>query len=82
MLKFLLILVLLIYLIYKVGGFFFKLLFMGSQQQRSYDSQHTHQQKSHTPPNSNVKVDYVPKKDRKSGENFEGGQYVDFEEVK
>lgn len=82
MVKFLLILILIIYLLYRVWGFFVSLIFGPQQQRYQQQQQSSNQQHAHKPPNSNVNVDYVPKKDRKSGEDFEGGQYVDFEEVK
>ena len=71
MLRLIVILVLLIYLVNKVGGFLFRVL--GHSQR--------------TPPNfrppgdANVNMDSPPKKtNRKSG--IKGGDYVDYEEVK
>lgn len=91
--KFLLITILIFYLIYRVGGFFFRMLFASAfqQQQRHYQNrqQNGHQQNGYqqnrtkTPPNSNVRVEYVPREDeRKEKKDFKGGQYVDYEEVK
>lgn len=79
MVKVLFILILVIYVFYKTAGFLFKLVFgplradPGSFQRR--------QQYSRKAPNSNLNIDKVPhqKVDRKSG--YEGGDYVDFEEV-
>ena len=81
MLKFILFLILILYAIYRVGGFLFKVFFIGAQaQQRPHSNQG--QRPGKTPPNSNVRVDYVPEDKKKSEENPNGGQYVDFEEVK
>lgn len=95
MLKFLLITILIFYLIYKVGGFFFRMLFTSAfqQQQRHYQEarQNAHKnqngynqkQSAKNPPNSNVRVDYVPaQEERNDKKDFKGGQYVDYEEVK
>lgn len=89
MLKFFLILILVFYLIYRLGGFFLRVLFTNAfqQQQRQYQSQQRPNQNGHskTPPNSNVRVDYVPKetgKGQAEKKEFNGGQYVDYEEVK
>ena len=83
MLKFFLILILIFYLIYRLGGFFLRVLFTSAfqQHQRQYrQGQNGHHVK--TPPNSNVQVDYIPKEDRGDRKEFDGGQYVDYEEVK
>lgn len=76
MLKFLIILVLLIYTFYKVASFLFKIVFGGVQRNefRSYD----HQSKQ---TNGKVNVDRAPSKRKKDG-GYQGGEYVDFEEVK
>jgi uncharacterized protein YxeA len=83
MLKFLLILILVIYLLYKVGGFLFKIMFLGSPnyQQRSQNGYERNHRKAQ---DGNLNIDYVPKKERgeKTGKGFKGGDYVDFEEVK
>lgn len=87
MLKFLLITILIFYLIYKVGGFFFRMLFANAyqqhQRQQRYQQNGYTQKQAKTPPNSNVRVEYVPdQEDRKEKKDFNGGQYVDYEEVK
>jgi hypothetical protein len=66
--RFLIILSIIAYLLYKIGGFFFK-AGAASQQYRQ------------TPPkqNSNVKPDSAPGKRNGS---IKGGEYVDYEEVK
>ncbi|MFY0607334.1 MAG: DUF4834 family protein [Cyclobacteriaceae bacterium] len=80
MLKFLLIVGLIFYVIYRVAGFFFKAVFL-SAQQRAQNNPYTQQRQSQTRPRSgNLNIDYMPK-DKKSKDDFKGGDYVDFEEV-
>ena len=67
MLKIILFAVLFFYAIYRVSGFLVKIFGMGSQPQ---------QQRNH--PRGNVRVDDDTKKSKKS---FEGGEYIDYEEV-
>ncbi len=47
----------------------------GSFQQRQ-------QHYSKKAPNSNLNIDNVPQKKSENNQGFEGGEYVDFEEVK
>lgn len=56
-------------------------LFGQSQQQRNFDSS---QHRQTRPSDGNVHVDYAPKdnKTKKSSDNYKGGDYVDYEEVK
>jgi len=73
MLKFLLILLLFIYLSFRIGGYLLRLLLGGNnpdQQRREY--------KKTRPRDGNVDVDYMPKKGKKG---YDGGDYVDYEEV-
>lgn len=84
MLKFLLILALILYVIYRVGGFFFRVLFAKTIYEQARASQQRQQQArySRPAPNGNVKIDYVPDKQQgKKGDN-RAGEYIDFEEVK
>jgi hypothetical protein len=67
MFKFLLILGIIAYLIFKIGGFFFK-AGAASQQFRQPDRR----------PQNSVNTD---PKEKKNG-NIKGGEYVDYEEVK
>lgn len=69
--RFLIILGLIGYVLYKVGGLFFR-AGASSQQDRF-------QQRK--PTNGNVNVDSAPDKPAKSG-RIKGGEYVDYEEVK
>ena len=70
MLKFLLILALSLYILSKIGGFFFRA--GAATQQRS-------QQRK--PSDGNVYVNTNPNSTKNKG-NFKGGDYVDYEEVK
>lgn len=74
MLKFLLILSLFVFIVFKIGGFLFRLA-AGSSPQHPYRQTRT------KPSDGNVHVDYVPG-EKKSKGNFKGGEYVDYEEVK
>ena len=79
MIKFLVILVLIIYVFYKTAGFLFRIVFgnlrsdPGSFQRKQY---------SKKAPNSNLNIDKVPSPQSKSKPGYEGGEFVDFEEVK
>ena len=75
MFKFLLIIFLVGYGLYRVGGFLFKILSLGG----SSFEKHTRTTPKR-PPGSNVDVDFVPGKTGKK--DFKGGEYVDFEELK
>ncbi len=80
MFKFLLIIGLIFYVIYRVAGFFFKMVFL-SAQQRSQGGSHAERQSQSRPKSGNINIDYVPQ-DKKHKNDFKGGDYVDFEEVK
>ena len=53
-------------------------MFRQAQQRQTQQSQRA------TPPDGNVHVDYAPKSTgkNKSSDNFKGGDYVDYEELK
>ena len=68
MVKVILFFVLICYTIYRVGGFVVKILSFGSTD--SKNSVHK---------NGNIRVDKQP---TKGNGHFDGGEYVDFEEVK
>lgn len=68
--KQLIILALIVYIVSKLSGFFFRIT--GSSQRDS-----TTQSRR---PVGNIKVDSVPKKEKRS--TIKGGDYVDYEEVK
>ena len=75
MIKFLLILFLICYALYRVGGFLFKIMSIGASQAQQQKQQSTRRKA----PQSNLNIDHMPKKHAKG---YEGGDYVDFEEVK
>ncbi|MCR9251591.1 MAG: DUF4834 family protein [bacterium] len=76
MLKVLLIIFLVLYCFYKVGGFLLKSFFVGQQAQRPYDA---HQKRK--PEDGNVYVDTQSQPKSKKDKNFNGGEYVDYEEL-
>jgi len=76
MIKFLLILSVISYLIYKVGGFLFKILFIGATQSKRASNMRSG--RKYSAPDSNVYIEDIPKK----SEGFKGGDYIDYEEVK
>ncbi len=69
MLKFLLILFLIVWILSKLGGFFFRAGV--SSQQRQYQSRK---------PEGTMNSDDPPPKQKRG--NIKGGEYVDYEEVK
>ena len=92
MLKFLIISIIFIYVVYKVSGFLLKIFYpiqnarraqAEFERQRDFGPEYRRQQKQQ-PPNGNIYVDHVPEERKKSRttEDFKGGEYVDFEEVK
>ncbi len=78
MLKFLLILILIIYVLAKVGGYLFKMFYIGASgaQRRSA---YPHDKKR--APNSNLDYEFRQKSSDKSNKGFSGGEYIDYEEV-
>lgn len=88
MLKFLIILVLIIYLLYRVGGFLFRLFFLNAseyqqqQQQQRRTGSYDHHSDKRKAPDSNLNIDYVPRDSKgKKIDGYKGGEYVDYEEV-
>lgn len=84
MLKFLLILFIIFYVIYKASGFLMKSVFRSVQNQHraQYQNQQSANHSHKKAPNSNLNIEYVPKDGKEHNSNFEGGDYVDYEEVK
>ncbi|MGB3183128.1 MAG: DUF4834 family protein [Cyclobacteriaceae bacterium] len=93
--KFLLIFLLVIFVIYKLSGFFMRILFStlsnsardtfaGHQQQRA--NRAADESKHQRPMDGNVNIDYVPgeqkKQPSKPKTKFKGGEYVDYEEIR
>ena len=99
MLKFILLTVIFIYVVYKVSNFVLKIFFPIQHARRMQaefarkngfgpkyrrEQQHRYQSQAR-PSEGSIHVDYVPKKDQKKArttEDFKGGDYVDYEEVK
>lgn len=81
MIKFIIILILIIYVFYKTAGFLFKMVFGGLRSDPG-SFQQRHQQNSKKAPNSNLNIDNVPQEQPGNKSGYEGGEYVDFEEVK
>lgn len=75
MLKFLLVIILIGYAFYKVGGYLFKLFFIGAAE--ASDKKSNFKKRA---PNSNLDIDSMPS-DLANGKGYKGGEYVDFEEV-
>lgn len=69
MLKFLLILFLVVWILSKLGGFFFRA--GAASQNRQYQRK----------PEGTMNTDGPPPKQKRSG-NIKGGEYIDYEEVK
>lgn len=82
MLKFLLIIFLISYLVYKVGGFLVRMLFINATQQHYQRSNGNPNPQSKKPRNGNVNIDFMPEDGKKKKADFKGGDYVDYEEVK
>ena len=78
MLKFLLIIFLFLFIVFRLGGFIIKVLGGGNSAQRKTTSGG---RGKYTPRGGNVNVDYEPGKQRKK-KDFDDGEYVDYEEVK
>ena len=84
MLKFLIILFLVGYVVMRMGGFIFKLLFSGLNHQRqgNFNSQsYNRGAQKQKAPGSNLNIDHIPN-NKNSGKKYDDGEYVDFEEVK
>lgn len=85
MLKFVIISILVIYLIFRLIGFAFRLMFGAAYEQQRKAQQGRQQQytEKRRARNSNLNIDRKPNGEKaKSGKDFRGGDYVDYEEVK
>ncbi len=84
MLKFLIITFLILYLIFKFGGFLLRMFFksLGNRVHQKYAEQHTTYSRT-KPRGSNVDEEYkTPSSASQKKAEFKGGEYVDYEEVK
>lgn len=86
MLKFLLILFLVIYVIYKVGGLMMRIFLTGmiKQQQQTFHANQQRAAQFRRPADGKIHVDFVPENSdsRKGKKSKPDEDYVDFEEVK
>ena len=78
MLKFLAILFIVCYVTFKVGGLLMKMLNAAAGRDPRQQNANNRTKKAG---DGNVNIDYVPK-DKKGGNGYKGGEYVDYEEVK
>jgi hypothetical protein len=78
MFKFLLIIILVVYSLFRIGTFILK-VFFGSLGKQQYSQQRTSSRRA---PGSNLNIDHVQQQPSKKSQNFSGGEYVDYEEVK
>ncbi len=85
MLKFLLILFLVGYVLFKVGGIIFRMFLGGLGAKGSYQNAQANnrQQQQRKTTAEGISIEYAPEdKNQKSAANFKGGEYVDYEELK
>lgn len=94
MLKFLILTILFIYIVYKASNFIIKIFFPIAHARRmqqeyarknQFGPKYRREQQQQRSPDGHIHVDYVPKKEEKrerSTQDFKGGEYVDYEEVK
>ncbi len=85
-LKFFLITILVIFVLVKIGGFIFKTMFwmLGARAgNRNAPTYKQNQQRQTYKAAGDIEIEYVPGKGPKQTKSdFNGGEYVDFEEVK
>ena len=82
MLKILIILVLIGYVFYKATSFLFNGLFRGFVKNEGYSNQQGHYRSSRKTKGGNVNIDSVPNSKSGKAKGYDGGEYVDYEEVK
>ena len=93
MLKFLLITIIFIYVIYKASNFVLKIFFPLEHARRmqqeyarnnKFGPKYRREQQQHRTPDGHIHVDHIPPEEKKtrSTQDFKGGEYVDYEEVK
>ena len=76
-----LLIVLVVYWLYKtVGKFFLRTLTSRQQRQNPYQGGDAYKE-PRKPRDGNVNVDYVPKDNEHNSKDFKGGEYIDYEEV-
>lgn len=82
MFKFLLIIFLISYVVYKLGGMLMRVFFAKAFQHQHAYNQQQHQAHRRKSTSGNVHIDYVPDDKSKSEGHMKGGEYVDYEDVK
>jgi hypothetical protein len=87
MLKFLIITFLVIFVLVRLGGFLFRTLFwmLGARagDRNMYKQPSAGQRPQQRTSTGEINIDYIPEKEEQSKKaGFNGGEYVDFEEVK
>jgi len=68
------------YLFYKIGGFIFR-LFLGRTAKAAQERQYQKNNSGRTTKDG-IHIDHIPnQKNKRTGGNYKGGEYVDYEEV-
>ncbi len=81
MLKFILILFLAFYIIYKLAGFLVRVMVINVAQQQQKQFRRQTEPAKKKARGGNVNIDFIPQ-DSKNDGKLKGGEYVDYEEVK
>ncbi|MEQ8358380.1 MAG: DUF4834 family protein [Cytophagales bacterium] len=83
-LKILLVLFLVYFLVFRFFGLLIRpfLSFLFTQQGNRYNSESFGSGGSQRTREGELKIDHVPNDKAKKGKNFDGGEYVDYEELK
>ena len=83
LLKIIIILILIGYVFYRVTSFIFSGLFGGFNRHQQFGNGQAHySRRPRKAPDSNLNIDNIPNHRSKKDDNYSGGEYVDFEEVK
>jgi len=77
MFKVLLLIFVFFFVLFRIGGFFLRLIFGRMQTRQNQNFNRSSHQK---PADGNVHIDHIPKE--KESKNYKGGDYIDYEEVK
>lgn len=78
MLKFLIILILIIYVLARVGGYLFKIFFIGASEAQRKTSYNQGRRRAH---NGDLDIEYRESPDKNDAKGYSGGEYIDYEEV-
>jgi hypothetical protein len=76
MFKFLLISILVFYVVFRLGGFLFKLFLLPLFKTQGDSGSNGNSKK-----NGDIHIDYIPE-DRKNKKSSQSGEYIDYEEIK